>query len=159
MKRRIWTLVVGLAARRRAHRGTGRDGRVHVAEARGDADGDRASSSRRRSTPNDDPTARVAINAPAGTQLTTTQAPGTVLGPVRAIVKALDLAGADLPLEGPARRRGTGAGSGGHAGRVHRLDRAARDLGDGADGGRADAERADLSPPAAATGCSGRRSS
>jgi hypothetical protein len=50
--------------------------------------------------PDDDPTARVAINAPAGTQLTTTQAPGTVLGPVRAIVKALDLAGADLPLEG-----------------------------------------------------------
>ena len=50
--------------------------------------------------PNDDPTARVAISAPAGTGLTTTQAPGTVLGPVRAIVKALDLAGADLPLEG-----------------------------------------------------------
>jgi hypothetical protein len=50
--------------------------------------------------PNDDPTARVAINVPVGTQLTTTQAPGTVLGPVRAIVKALDLAGADLPLEG-----------------------------------------------------------
>jgi hypothetical protein len=50
--------------------------------------------------PNDDPTARVAINAPAGTQLTTTQAPGTVLGPVKAIVKALDLAGADLPLDG-----------------------------------------------------------
>lgn len=50
--------------------------------------------------PNDDPTARVVIAAPAGTQLTTTQAPGTVLGPVRAIVKALDLAGADLPLEG-----------------------------------------------------------
>jgi hypothetical protein len=50
--------------------------------------------------PNDDPTARVAISAPAGTQLTTNQAPGTILGPVRAIVKALDLAGADLPLEG-----------------------------------------------------------
>jgi hypothetical protein len=50
--------------------------------------------------PNDDPTARVAINTPVGTQLTTSQAPGTVLGPVRAIVKALDLAGADLPLEG-----------------------------------------------------------
>ena len=49
---------------------------------------------------NDDPTARVAINAPVGTQLTTTQAPGTVLGPVKAVVKALDLAGADLPLEG-----------------------------------------------------------
>jgi len=50
--------------------------------------------------PNDDPTARVAITVPSGTQLTTSQAPGTVLGPVRAVVKALDLAGADLPLEG-----------------------------------------------------------
>jgi hypothetical protein len=50
--------------------------------------------------PNDDPTARVGIIAPSGTQLTTSQAPGTVLGPVKAIVKALDLAGADLPLEG-----------------------------------------------------------
>ena len=40
------------------------------------------------------------IFVPAGTQLTTNQAPGTVLGPVKAIVKALDLAGADLPLEG-----------------------------------------------------------
>ena len=50
--------------------------------------------------PNDDPTASVRIYAPAGTQLTTSQAPGTVLGPVKAIVKALDLGGADLPLEG-----------------------------------------------------------
>ena len=50
--------------------------------------------------PNDDATASVRILAPAGTQLTTTQAPGTNLGPVKAIVKALDLAGADLPLEG-----------------------------------------------------------
>ena len=49
---------------------------------------------------NDDPTAAVVIVAPTGTQLTTSQAPGAVLGPVRAIVKALDLAGADLPLEG-----------------------------------------------------------
>ena len=50
--------------------------------------------------PNDDPTASVRIFVPTGTQLTTTQAPGTSLGPVRALVKALDLAGADLPLEG-----------------------------------------------------------
>jgi hypothetical protein len=50
--------------------------------------------------PNDDPTASVRIFAPTGTQLTTSQAPGTVLGPVKAIVKALDLGGADLPLEG-----------------------------------------------------------
>jgi hypothetical protein len=51
-------------------------------------------------SPDDDPTARVAITAPTGTQLTTTQAPGTVLGAVEALVKALDLAGADLPLQG-----------------------------------------------------------
>lgn len=51
-------------------------------------------------SPDDDPTASVRIFVPTGTQLTTNQAPGTVLGPVRAIVKALDLGGADLPLEG-----------------------------------------------------------
>jgi hypothetical protein len=51
-------------------------------------------------SPDDDPTASVRIFAPTGTTLTTTQAPGTALGPVRAVVKALDLAGADLPLEG-----------------------------------------------------------
>ena len=51
-------------------------------------------------SPDDDPTASVRVFAPAGTQLTTNQAPGTVLGPVKAIVKALDLGGADLPLEG-----------------------------------------------------------
>lgn len=51
-------------------------------------------------SPDDDPTASVRIFAPTGTALTTNQAPGTVLGPVKAIVKALDLAGADLPLEG-----------------------------------------------------------
>jgi hypothetical protein len=50
--------------------------------------------------PNDDATASVRIFAPAGTQLTTNQAPGTVLGPVKAVVKALDLGGADLPLDG-----------------------------------------------------------
>jgi hypothetical protein len=50
--------------------------------------------------PNDDATASVRIFVPAGTQLTTNQAPGTVLGPVKSIVKALDLAGADLPIDG-----------------------------------------------------------
>jgi hypothetical protein len=50
--------------------------------------------------PNDDATASVRIFVPAGTQLTTNQAPGTVLGPVESIVKALDLAGADLPISG-----------------------------------------------------------
>jgi hypothetical protein len=50
--------------------------------------------------PNDDATASVRIFVPAGTQLTANQAPGTVLGPVESIVKALDLAGADLPING-----------------------------------------------------------
>lgn len=49
---------------------------------------------------NDDATASARIFVPSGTTLTTTQAPGTVLGPVRALVKALALAGADLPLTG-----------------------------------------------------------
>jgi hypothetical protein len=51
-------------------------------------------------SPTDDPTASVRIFVPTGTQLTTSQAPGTVLGPVAAVVKALDLGGADLPLTG-----------------------------------------------------------
>ncbi len=53
--------------------------------------------------PDHDPTARVAIIVPVGTQSTTSQAPGTVLGPVRALVKALDLGSADLVLEGQLR--------------------------------------------------------
>ena len=51
-------------------------------------------------SPDDDPTASVRIFAPPGTTLTTNQAAGTVLGPVSAVVKALDLGGADLPLTG-----------------------------------------------------------
>jgi hypothetical protein len=51
-------------------------------------------------SPSDDPTARVQIYAPTGSTITSNQAPGTSLGSVRAIVSALDLGGADLPLEG-----------------------------------------------------------
>ena len=51
-------------------------------------------------SPDDDPTAVVRIFAPTGTTLTTNQAPGTALGTVNAIVKALDLGGADLPVTG-----------------------------------------------------------
>jgi hypothetical protein len=51
-------------------------------------------------SPDDDPTASVRIHAPAGTQITSNQAPGTVLGQVQAVVKAGDLGGADLPLQG-----------------------------------------------------------
>lgn len=51
--------------------------------------------------PADDPTASVRIFAPAGTQLTTNQAPGTSLGTITAIARVLDLAGAEVPLSGP----------------------------------------------------------
>jgi hypothetical protein len=51
-------------------------------------------------SPDDDATASVRIHAPAGTQLTTNQAPGAQLGTVNAFVKALDLGGADLPVTG-----------------------------------------------------------
>ena len=51
-------------------------------------------------SPDDDPTASVRIFAPTGTQLTTNQAPGSSVGTVIAVVKALDLGGADLPLQG-----------------------------------------------------------
>lgn len=50
--------------------------------------------------PNDDPTAVLQIMVPSETQVTTKQAPGTALGQVKAVVRALDLAGEDLPLEG-----------------------------------------------------------
>ena len=51
-------------------------------------------------SPDDDATASVQIYAPAGTQVTTNQAPGTQIGTVAALVKALDLGGADLPFQG-----------------------------------------------------------
>ncbi len=49
---------------------------------------------------NDDATARAAIVIPDGTTVTTTAAPGTKVGTVKAQVSALALGGALLPLEG-----------------------------------------------------------
>jgi len=49
----------------------------------------------------DDATAVATIYIPAGTTLTTNQAPGTQIGTAKAQVSALALAGALLPLEGP----------------------------------------------------------
>jgi hypothetical protein len=99
MKRRIWTVAVGLAAVAAliavpAAMAAYTSPKLEVTQT---ATGVIVKASLSK---DDDPTARVAINAPVGTQLTTNQAPGTVLGPVRATVAALDLAGADLPLEG-----------------------------------------------------------
>ena len=51
-------------------------------------------------SPDDDATARVAINVPVGTTLTTNQAPGAVLGPARVVVRSLDNFGIDVPIEG-----------------------------------------------------------
>lgn len=50
--------------------------------------------------PSDDPTAMLQIQLGSGTQVTTNQAPGTALGRARAVVKALDLGGAEFALEG-----------------------------------------------------------
>ena len=99
MKKQIWTIVVGLTAIAAlvavpAAMAAYTSPKLEVTQA-GAITTVKASLS-----PDDDPTARVAISAPVGTQLTTNQAPGTVLGPVQAIVKALDLAGADLPITG-----------------------------------------------------------
>jgi len=49
----------------------------------------------------DDATAVSSIYVPTGTTLTTSQAPGTQIGSVKAQVSALALGGALLPLEGP----------------------------------------------------------
>jgi hypothetical protein len=99
MKRRIWTVAAALACVAalvavQAAYAAYTTAKLEVRQA--------GTSATIKATldPNDDPTASVRIFVPTGTQLTTTQAPGTALGPVRAIVKALDLAGADLPLEG-----------------------------------------------------------
>lgn len=51
--------------------------------------------------PGDDATAVSSIYVPTGTTLTTTQAPGTNIGTVKAQVSAVSLGGALLPLEGP----------------------------------------------------------
>ena len=48
----------------------------------------------------EDATALARIFVPAGTTLTTTQAPGTVLGRASALLKLHGLAGAEVPVEG-----------------------------------------------------------
>lgn len=54
-------------------------------------------------SPDDDATARLAVVVPTGTQLTTTQTPGTLLGPSVGIVRVLDLGSVDVPFEGELR--------------------------------------------------------
>jgi hypothetical protein len=99
MKRRIWTVAVGLAAVAAlvaipAAMAAYTSAKLEVRQA------GTTSTIKVSLSPNDDATASVRIYVPAGTQLTTSQAPGTVLGQVKSLVKALDLAGADLPIDG-----------------------------------------------------------
>ena len=122
MKRRIWTITAGLAALAAliavpAAMAAYTSAKLEVTRT---ATGVVVKASL---DPNDDPTARVAINAPVGTQLTTSQAPGTVLGP-----GARDREGARPrrrrpSARGSARRRRAGTGPGGdRQAAVHRLD-------------------------------------
>jgi hypothetical protein len=99
MKRRIWTVAAGLASVAAlvavpSALAAYTTAKLEVRQA------GTAATIKATLSPDDDPTASVRILAPTGTTLITSQAPGAVLGPVRALVKALDLAGADLPLEG-----------------------------------------------------------
>lgn len=99
MKRRITTIVVGLAAvatlvavpsALAAYTST----RLEIQQAGGTL------TARISANPNDDPTASALVLAPAGTKLTTNQAPGTALGPVDAFATVLSLGGANLELKG-----------------------------------------------------------
>ncbi|MGI8480437.1 MAG: hypothetical protein ACR2M2_11415 [Gaiellaceae bacterium] len=99
MKRRIWTVAVAVASAAALVAVPSAFAAYTTAKLEVRQSGTTATI-KATLDPNDDPTASVRIFVPTGTQLTTTQAPGSVLGPVRAIVKALDLASADLPLEG-----------------------------------------------------------
>jgi hypothetical protein len=99
MTRRFWTAVVGIAAAAALIVVPSALAAYTSAKLQVTSSG-MTTTVRASLDPNDDPTASVRIFVPTGTQLTTNQAPGTVLGPVKAIVKALDLAGADLPLDG-----------------------------------------------------------
>ena len=100
MKRRIWTVAVALASVVALVAVPAAYAAYTTAKLEVRPAGTGGATVRATLSPDDDPTASVRIFAPSGVTLTTNQAPGTVLGPVRAIVKALDLGGADLPLEG-----------------------------------------------------------
>ncbi len=145
MKRRIWTITAGLAALAAliavpAAMAAYTSAKLEVTRT---ATGVVVKASL---DPNDDPTARVAINR-TGRHAADDQ-PGA-RNRIRA--RARDREGARSgrsrpSARGPARRGRAGTGPGGVAGRVHRLDGASRDVGDGADRSRTDADGADVPP-------------
>ena len=126
---------------RGAHRGTRRDGRIHVAEARDRRRRRPESSSRRRSTPTTTRRQPCVIFAPSGTQLTTNQAPGTVLGPVTRDREGTRPRGRRSSARGPARRRRSRPGAAATQTACIGTAHAARHVVDGALGGGTDADR------------------
>jgi hypothetical protein len=99
MKRRVWTVAAGLASvaalivipsALAAYTSTKLEvryaGDTFIATISAD--------------PADDPTASAQVYAPTGTQLTTNQAPGTVLGPAKLKAQILALGGANVELDG-----------------------------------------------------------
>lgn len=99
MKRRIWTLGAALASLAALVAVPSAFAAYTTAKLEVRQSGT-AVTVRATLSPDDDPTASVRIFAPTGVQVTTTQAPGAVIGSVQAVVKALDLGSADLPLTG-----------------------------------------------------------
>jgi hypothetical protein len=99
MKRRIWTVAVALASVAALYAVPSALAAYTTAKLEVRQTGTGVNI-RATGSPDDDPTASVRIFVPTGTQLTTNQAPGAVLGTVRALARVLDLAGAEIPLQG-----------------------------------------------------------
>lgn len=102
MRRQLWTIAVGLAALVAlitvpAAIAAYTSLKLEVTQTAGGVN------IKAGGSPDDDATASVRIFVPAGTQLVTNQASGTVLGTVTATARVLDLAGAEVPLAGQIR--------------------------------------------------------
>ena len=129
MDRHSWTRNVGRTAR-----GTCGAGSIRLDETGDNANWCTTVVAKVAADPSDDATAAVRVFAPAGTQLTTDQAPGTRLGTATAVAKALALAGADVPLRA-YRRRSPGAGLHNDTGGMPPRRHAAGNIGHGARSG------------------------
>ena len=99
MKKRLWTMVVGLTAAVAvvvvpSALAAFTTSKLEVRQA-----GSTTTFKLTQST-SDDALARVQIFVPTGTTLTPTQAPGTVLGKATGLLKLFALAGAEVPVDG-----------------------------------------------------------
>ena len=99
MQRRIWTVLVGFVAVAAliavpAAYAAFTTSKLEVRQA------GTTTTFKLTQSSSDDALALARIFVPTGTTLTTTQAPGTVLGPATGLLKLLGLAGAEVPVEG-----------------------------------------------------------